>query len=338
MRRMSLVVVVSITIATLAVGGTAQPARRPDRSPRDRPRGVARRADDPADPGPDRTGRSHIAPIDQGLPAPDHRARRRRELDPEAQPAGAGRGGRERRVPEGARSSQQARGRPRAPEGQHRHGRPRRHGRLPGAARLPPGAGRQARPPAPVRRRGDPRQGEPHRVGELPGRPRDVGVERRGRTDQQPVRPGPQPVRFVQRFGRGRGRRAGPGRDRDRDRWLDRLPVRGDGPGRAQADPRARQPRGHHPDLRAAGHRGADGPPRHRRGDHDERDPRRGPAGSGDRCDPARSAAGVPARRRRAGRGADRCVAQGRHRPRRGCDRGALGAGHAGEPEPRSSR
>ena len=46
----------------------------------------------------------------------------------------------------------------------------------------------------------------------------------------------------------------------------------------------------HHPDLRAAGHRGADGPPRRRRGDHDERDPRRGPAGSGDRCDPARSA------------------------------------------------
>ena len=93
MRRMSLVVVVSITIATLAVGGTAQPARRPDRSPRDRPRGVARRVDDPADPGPDRTGRFHIAPVDRGLPAPDHRARRRRELDPEAQPAGAGRGG-----------------------------------------------------------------------------------------------------------------------------------------------------------------------------------------------------------------------------------------------------
>ena len=95
----------------------------------------------------------------------------------------------------------------------------------------------------------------------------NVGVERRRRTDQQPLRPGPQPVRFVQRFGRGRGGRAGPGRDRHRDRWLDRLPVRSEGPGRAQADPRARQPRGHHPDLRAAGHRRADGPPRRRRGD-----------------------------------------------------------------------
>ena len=75
MRRMSLVLVVAITIATLAVGGTAQPA--PGRTA---PLAIGPEAwldvlDDPADPGPDRTGRFHIAPVDQGLPAPDHRAR-----------------------------------------------------------------------------------------------------------------------------------------------------------------------------------------------------------------------------------------------------------------------
>ena len=74
-------------------------------------------------------------------------------------------------------------------------------------------------------------------------------VERRGRPDQQPLRPGPQPVRFVQRLGRGRGRRAGPGGDRHRDRRLDRLPVRRERRGRAQADARPRQPGRHRADL-----------------------------------------------------------------------------------------
>ena len=79
------------------------------------------------------------------------------------------------------------------------------HGRLPGAARLPPGAGRQARrrlrsAGAVILGKANLTEWANFRDGRATSR-----VERRGRTDQQPLRPGPQPVRFVQRFGRGRG-------------------------------------------------------------------------------------------------------------------------------------
>ena len=104
-------------------------------------------------------------------------------------------------------------------------------------------------------RRRPARQGQPERVGQHPLDPLVQRLERARRAVPQSVRARPQPLRLELGLGGGGLRQLRRGRGRHRDRRLDRLPGVGQRRRRDQADRRAGEPRGHHPDLPHAGHR-----------------------------------------------------------------------------------
>ena len=103
-------------------------------------------------------------------------------------------------------------------------------------------------------------------------------LERSRRPVPQPLRARPQSLRLQLRI---RGRRLGQpgGADhRHRDRRVDHVPVVDQRRGRHQADGRAVEPLGHHPDLALAGHGRADGAHGARRRHRARRGVRRRPA------------------------------------------------------------
>ena len=95
-------------------------------------------------------------------------------------------------------------------------------------------------------------QDELERVGELPLVVVHQWLEQPGRADPESVRPRPQSVGFVERFGRGGGGTPGPLGGGYRDRWFDRLARGSQWRGRGQThrrpgqSPRHRAHRGEH--------------------------------------------------------------------------------------------
>ncbi len=171
--------------------------------------------------------------------------------------------GQPRRRAPGAGVARAATRNSRADQGQRRHGGPDGHD-----GRVPRPGGREAaargvrRGAAPGRGRRHPRENQPQRVGKLPLEPFLERLERPRRAVPEPVRPRPQSLRLELGVGcRGCGellRRRG----RYGDRWVDRLPRGRALPGRHQADRRAREPRGHHPDRAQSRHGRPHGPHR----------------------------------------------------------------------------
>jgi hypothetical protein len=174
-------------------------------------------------------------------------------------PQGAGPSQRHRGEPRGARPRRRPRPRAGAEEvaraaarradpgqGQHRHRRQDGdHCRVAGAGRSETPGRRVLRRAAPQGRGTDPRQDEPERVGLRPQHPdRDQWLERPRRTNEEPLRPRPQPLRFQFRVGVGPGRQPVRRGRRHRDGRIDHGTRVGQRHRRRQADGGAGQPHG----------------------------------------------------------------------------------------------
>ena len=134
------------------------------------------------------------------------------------------------------------------------------------------------------------RQDQPFRMGEFPQLALDVGLERPGRADAQPVCARSQHERLELGIGGGDGGRSVRGCRRYRNRRLDRQSGVDLRPRRDQAHGRARQPRGHRSHRAQPGFRGPDDAQRDGCRDPARRDDRRGRARCGDRGQPRQGA------------------------------------------------